>query len=109
MTDTFVPVISNGVTYNIDNESVTASDGVTTKYRQKTEIAGALLAQVAKVLETPPGAADYGLVVRDPATAELTDLICVNRQILATLRAINVSIGMMSSYIDPDSYMESER
>lgn len=49
----------------IDNESVTGHPAGTA-YRQRVEVTGAALAEVANVKNAKPAANAYGLVVRDP-------------------------------------------
>jgi hypothetical protein len=63
MADAVVQVAPDSTGAKIDNESLTV--GANTVMRQRTEIAGAAAAEIARVRNDPPGIADYGLVVRN--------------------------------------------
>jgi len=62
-------------------------------YRERVQVTGAQLAEVARVLKMPPGALAYGLVVRPIGHAHDTDVF---DRILATLLRCERHLEAMS-------------
>lgn len=62
-------------------------------YRERVQVTGAQLAEIARVLKQPPGANVYGLVVRPVGHAHDTDTL---NRILSCLERIETHLAAMS-------------
>jgi hypothetical protein len=62
MADSFIRLPADGSGKELDTEELASL-----RHRERMQIAGALLAEIARVINTDPAAADYGLVVRQSA------------------------------------------
>ncbi len=62
MSDSFIGLPADGVGKQLDTELLVGGT-----HRERMQIAGALLVEVARILNTDPAPGDYGLVTRDAA------------------------------------------
>ena len=62
MSDSFIRLPADDIGKSLDTELLIGGT-----HRERMQVTGALLAEIARVLNTDPAAADYGLVVRQSA------------------------------------------
>ena len=62
MSDSFVQLPPDGSGKKLDSELLAGGN-----HRERLQIAGALLAEIARVINTDPAGTDYGLLVRLPS------------------------------------------
>ncbi len=74
MSDQSIGLPTDGVGKKLDTEELLV--GAVTVQRERNQIAGALAAEIAAVLNTDPTGADYGLVIRQaPAVSPSVDYV----------------------------------
>lgn len=96
MTDAVVQLNPDGTGKNVDNESLAV--GANTVYRQRVQIAGALAAEIARVLNTAPTGTEYAQVTRSIISgAELNVLAIESQKQTALLRSIIVLLSSMTN------------
>ena len=65
MSDAFIRLPLDGPGKRIDAEDLTVASLLV--HRERMQIAGAIAAEIARVVDTDPAATDHGLVVRESA------------------------------------------